>query len=173
MNRVKIFITFTFLLAFAFQISAQDKTPKLVWKNLQEKYENFYDIKPVIQNITDKPIYFYPTYKVYVLVFDEALNTWNLSKYRLNICSFGSKIPKREFVKIKSNEGVEISKWISWNFELLGNNGAFQEKDKPDWEYMPDYKTGRKYKLKITFSDKKFDYILESESPDFWVKPNI
>lgn len=48
MKSVKFFITFTFLLAFAFQVSAQEKSPKIVWKNLQERYESFEEVKSQI-----------------------------------------------------------------------------------------------------------------------------
>jgi len=41
MKLAKIFTVFTFLLAFAGCVSAQTQTSKIVWKNLQEKYESF------------------------------------------------------------------------------------------------------------------------------------
>jgi hypothetical protein len=58
MNRAKIFIAFTFVLAFAVCVSAQERTPKIIWKNVQEKYESFYDINPTIVNVSNQPIYF-------------------------------------------------------------------------------------------------------------------
>ncbi len=54
----KILILFIFLSAFAIQVSAQNDKQILVWKNLQEKYENFEDIKPIIVNVSEIPIYF-------------------------------------------------------------------------------------------------------------------
>lgn len=57
MKSAKFFIIFTFLLIFVLQVSAQDKKPKIVWKNLQEKYENFYDIKPSLLNVSNQVIY--------------------------------------------------------------------------------------------------------------------
>jgi hypothetical protein len=57
MKAVKIFIIFTFLLAFALQVSAQDEKPKIVWKNVQEKYKNFSEIKPVLVNQSNKAIF--------------------------------------------------------------------------------------------------------------------
>jgi hypothetical protein len=79
MKRAKIFIVFSFILAFAVCVSSQ--TPKIVWKNLQEKYEKFEDIKPVIVNVSDQPIYFDCSYEyadqtedVRLLRFDEKYN---------------------------------------------------------------------------------------------------
>ena len=50
MKLTKFFIIFTLLLIFALQVSAQDKMPKIVWKNLQEKYESFYKIEALVVN---------------------------------------------------------------------------------------------------------------------------
>jgi hypothetical protein len=72
MKLAKIFTMFTFLLAFAVQISAQDKTPKIVWKNLQEKYERFQDIKPIFVNESDRPIYFNCSVKVDDFLMDSG-----------------------------------------------------------------------------------------------------
>lgn len=58
MKSTKFFIVFTFLLAFAFSVSAQGKPAWIVWENLQEKYESFYDIKPTIYNLTGKTLYY-------------------------------------------------------------------------------------------------------------------
>jgi hypothetical protein len=79
MKLAKIFTVFTFLLAFAGCVSAQTQTSKIVWKNLQEKYESFYDIKPMIINEGDKPIYFrdsYYTESVTLFRFDGKANRW-------------------------------------------------------------------------------------------------
>lgn len=171
MKSAKIFIAFTFLLAFAFQVSAQDQTPKIVWENLQEKYSSFEDIKPQLLNSSEKPIYLYPTLRIEILVFDDSSDTWNLSKYIVNTCDVGEKSPKRKSLKFNSTETVDISTWIYWNYSLLGESGSFQPYNKPDWDKMPDYKTGRKYKLMLTFSEERYKNTLESESPEFWVKP--
>jgi hypothetical protein len=39
MNQARIFIVFTFLLDFAVCVSARDETTKILWKNLQGKYD--------------------------------------------------------------------------------------------------------------------------------------
>lgn len=172
MKSAKIFIAFTFLLAFAVCVSAQEQTPKIVWKNLQEKYERFEDIKPKIQNSFGKSLYLYPTLDVEILVFDDSTGIWDMSKYILNTCDVGEKPPKRKSLKFNPNETIDITSWVYWNYSLLGENGSFQPYNKPDWDKMPDYKSGRRYKLKLTFSEKKYKNALESESPEFWVKPN-
>ena len=171
MKSAKFFIVFTFLLAFALSVSAQDEKPMIVWKNLQEKYKNFEDIKPGIRNNFDKPIYLYPTLKVEVLVFDDETKKWDLSKYIFVTDYHGYKLPKRKSIKLNPNETIDISSWVYWNYALLGEHGAFQPYNKPDWDKMPDYITGRKYKLKILYSEKKYKNPVESESSEFWVKP--
>jgi hypothetical protein len=44
--------------ASTFSLSAQRQSPKIVWKNLQANYEHFQDVKPIIKNESDQPIYF-------------------------------------------------------------------------------------------------------------------
>ena len=171
MNQAKFFIAFIFLLAFALCVSAQAQIPKIVWENLQENYQGFENIRPQIRNIFNKPLYLYPTLDIEVQVFDEKTNEWNLSKYAFVTDYNGRKPPKRKSIKLNSNETFDISDWIYWNYSLLGEHGAFQPYNKPDWDKMPDYKAGKNYKLKIFYSEEKFKDLLESESPEFWVKP--
>lgn len=173
MNRTKFFITLIFFVTFAFQASAQEKqTPKIVWKNLRESYQSFEEVKPQILSNFGKPLYLYPTLDVQIFVFDDAAQKWDLSKYIVNTCDVGEKAPKRESLKFNPNQTIDISKWIYWNYALLGENGAFQSYYKPDWDKMPDYREGKKYKLVLTYSEKKYKDRSESESPEFWVKPN-
>ena len=72
MKSAKTLVIFTFLLGFAFHVSAQDKTPKIVWKNLREKYERFQDIKPIFVNESEQPIYFNCSFKVDDFLMDSG-----------------------------------------------------------------------------------------------------
>ena len=57
MNRAKIFIAFTFLLAFAVCGSAQNEKSEIFWRNVEAKYENFSEINPVLVNQSNKAIF--------------------------------------------------------------------------------------------------------------------
>lgn len=109
MKYTKVFITFTFLLAFALQVSAQDKTPKLIWKNLQEKYEMFEDIKPVLVNEGDEPIFMFADVSLGVVYdylelyrhFEGSGNNWR------EIIHGGHPVDKKHQEKIMSNFKIE------------------------------------------------------------------
>ena len=146
MKQAKIFIAFIFLLAFAVCISAQEEKFNIVWENLREKYTSFAEIKPQIKNVSDNNIYLYPNYYLQVFVFSEERKEWDFSKYHFITDYVGWKPPKPKAVKLESNQSYNLSEWIYWNYQLLGENGSFQKPNKPDWERMLDYKSGRKYK---------------------------
>ncbi|HMS39069.1 MAG TPA: hypothetical protein PKE69_02500 [Pyrinomonadaceae bacterium] len=84
MKSAKFLIVFTFLLTFALQVSAQEQTPKIVWKNLQEKYDRFKDIEPTVFNDGDSPIFMPNSFSnaieygfIKLLKFDEEKNKWS------------------------------------------------------------------------------------------------
>lgn len=161
MKSVKIFVIFIFLLAFAFQVLAQDRTPKIVWKNLQEKYESFYDIKPVVINEGTKPVFIYtPYFHLGLVRWDKVREEWAES-IRTD-CGTGDNISGE---KLKPQNKLEI--YLDnevWDAMTIGNDLNF-------WNFksFPDY-TGRgKYKLKLRYSYKKSGLPLEAFSPEFEV----
>lgn len=56
MKLTKPLSTFTVILVSTFTLFAQ--SPKIVWKNLQSNYKRFQDIKPVLRNESNQPVYF-------------------------------------------------------------------------------------------------------------------
>ena len=163
MNRAKIFIAFTFLLAFAVCVSAQDKTPKIVWKNLQERYKSFEEIKPQIVNESGFPLY-YDTYYFPHLDFerfDEKSNSWVIS--RVWHCGTGYK---PSIVKIKLSEQVAFN-FGKDDWEQITTEDSIGE---PKFRKFPYYDGRGKYRFKFTFGVKKsaFDSLV-SYSPEFEV----
>ncbi len=171
MKFTKLTIIFLLLLACAVSISAQDEKSKVVWGNLKDTYSSFAEIQPHIRNVSDKDIYLYPNYYLQVLVFSEKNQKWSHSKYHFITDYNGRKTPKSKPIKLKSGDNHNYFGDIYWNHQLLGENGAFQDYDKPDWNKMPDYKTGRKYKITTYYSIRKKKDLIEIESPEFWVTP--
>ena len=159
MKPAKILILFTFLLAFEFQVSAQDKTPKIVWKNLQEKYESFYDIKPSIFNDDLKPIYLYsPYYSVALYRFDEKYGWINS---QVNRCGTGLKLminklkPQNEFLVSFSKE--------TWDEMTIADSVMSKFKK------FPHYNGSGRYKLRLYYGVDKSDLYLQKFSPEFEV----
>ena len=118
MKLAKIFIIFTFLLAFAFQVSAQDKTPKIVWKNVQEKYKRFDEIKPVLVNQSNKSIYLhklYPHWDAHLQRFNEETKDWEAGAKGISCATIEKPL---EPIEIKPNEEREVE--LAW--ELSTDN---------------------------------------------------
>lgn len=163
MRLAKFFIAFTFLLAFAFQISAQEKTPKIVWKNLQERYGSFEEIKPQIINESGFPLYYDAYYFPYVDFerFDEKSNSWTIS--RVWHCGTGYK---PSVVKIKLSEQVAFN-FGKDDWEQITTEDSTGE---PKFRKFPDYNGTGKYRFKFIFGVKKS--VLDSQvsySPEFEV----
>lgn len=161
MKSAKILIIFTFLLAVAFQVSAQDDKPKIVWKNVQEKYENFEDIKPVIENLSDKTIYLYDSYySIRIIFFDEAKKDWT-TVYPF-ICVTGLKLKSNKVIK-QTEFGLILKKGF-WHLNIQPDDGL---------NLIESYgkeETGR-FKLELSFGLKKsFPYSFTSTSPEFQLK---
>jgi hypothetical protein len=143
MNRAKIFIAFTFLLAFAVCVSAQGEKPKFVWKNLQEKYESFYDIKPTIVNVSDKPIYFN--------------------------CSLTETNPENLGIRLTKNVGIDTWQWNVWQ---CGTTSKDEEKERvrevsrikklrKQGKYIPaGCKLNPNEEFTFAFNKKIWDYII-------------
>jgi hypothetical protein len=163
MNRAKIFIASTFLLAFAVCVSAQEQTPKIVWKNLREKYESFYDIKPQIINDSGSSIYYDSYYFPYIDFerFDEKSNSWKISS--VWHCGTGYK-PKIEKVKITEQIPFNFGESV-WN-EILNEDSI----GVPQFRNYPEYNGTGKYRLSCKFGTKKSNANqLTSYSPEFEV----
>lgn len=169
MNRAKIFIAFTFLLAFAVCVSAQEQTPKIVWKNLQEKYERFEDIKPVILNNSNTPIFMPQVYldaipygNIQLLKFDNKQ-----TKFVPNYTAFCGTISKEGWKQVT----------LSWaNYKLNSNTERQMKFDDLEWFYLtksdigsegfteePNYNGTGEYKFQMSFSqDRKGFFVVES-----------
>jgi hypothetical protein len=187
MRLAKFFIIFTFLLAFAFQVSAQDKTSKIVWKNLQAKYESFYEIKPTIVNINDKPIYIdcsnheYGTFANYgfELNFQMLLNNVG-NHWDWNIFYCGTKTSKElnrlEKQKRKKEKLIKQGKYIPSGCKIEPNqeftirfseklwDGIIGKSGDPYAHYI--YESGR-YKFTIEYEFANALTPVNSESPEF------
>lgn len=159
MKLIKIFIIFTFLLFFAVQVSARDKTPKIVWKNLQKKYESFYDIKPRVQNQGGISIFYHPYPWISLFYWDEKSMLWRDTNRFL--CYVG-----RGFSPYKLKPQHEFS--IDLNKEEW-DTMTIDDYMSPKFKSFPDYNGKGKYKLKLSFGLKKSELSLESFSPEFEV----
>src|SRR5690349_5217042 len=151
MKSTKIFIAFTFLLAFAVCVSAQEQTPKIVWKNLQEKYKKLEDVKPIIRNQSSQPIYFYCSNSDYGSFNNYGYDgkfklLWNAnnSGWGWNVMLCGFHTPK-ELKRIEKQEKrieelKRVGKYIPTGCKL-----------EPNQEY------------EIKFSEKLWQYIIFGE----------
>lgn len=161
MKATKTVVIFAFLLAFAFQVSAQARTPKIVWENLQKKYDGFYDIKPHVVNEGMQSVFIYTPYFYLGLVRWDAFREEWTETLRMN-CATGAKISGE---KLKPGNTLKISLDNEvWDIITVGNDMNF-------WNFksMPDYEGKGKYKLKLRYSDKKSGLPLEILSPEFEV----
>jgi hypothetical protein len=98
-------IIFLFLLALAVSVSAQDEKPNVVWKNLQERYESFEDVQPIIQNPNGFPVFIPISFEtateygqIRLLKFDDVENQW-----KLNVVAFCGTLTKKERKSIETN----------------------------------------------------------------------
>ncbi len=119
MKGAKIFIVFTFLLAFTVSASAQEQAPKIVWKSLQEKYERFEDIKPSVLNTSNQIVYLDSYYRHYIhlLKFYEQYNQW--IENPLIICGTLSKAELKAIEK-ENLKFSQVKKNFSDSMKILG-----------------------------------------------------
>jgi hypothetical protein len=171
MKLAKIFIVCTFLLACAVCVSAQKPSPKIVWKNLQEKYLKFEDIKPSIINASDKLIYLdsYYAESVRLLKFNEKSNEW--IKNPLMLCGTLSKeeLNERSNRKFSLNPNAEkILEFdeMTWKTLIYGDGSDIGFKSKPSDSANGKYKFQVDYWFDIS---KKYRDLATSESPEFTV----
>lgn len=184
MKQAKIFIAFTFLLAFVFQVSAQEQKPKIVWKNLQPQYEKFEHIKPSILNQSDYPIYFdcsFPdsiidkNYRTMLWKFDESTKAFH---WNVMVCGTRSKeeikAEKREAKRIEKlrKQGKYIEPEPS-GCKLDPNEEFVFNLNKSQWESIllgdfENYTSGR-FKFNVIYETQNNSGIFES--PEFLVIP--
>lgn len=185
MKQAKIFIAFTFLLAFAVCVSAQEQTPKIVWKNLQEKYERFEDIKPTIINVSNEPIYFECNMElsllygeIKLLTFDEKYNGWAWNNM---ICGTQTpKIRKAAEKRARKDEKLkQFGKYVPPGCKLNPNEDFTFSFNDSQWQeiksgpVLPEYKSG-KFKFQIIYSwynSQTDNGSTTVDSPEFLVIP--
>lgn len=118
MKSVRIFIAITFLFAFALQTSAQISEPKIFWKNIQEKYKSFDEIKPILVNQSDKSIYLfkiYPYWNAHLERFNDETQKWEIGGKGIGCATVENPL---EPIEIKPNEERQIE--LAW--ELSTDN---------------------------------------------------
>lgn len=166
MRSAKILIAFTLLLTFASQISAQENQPEIVWRNLQKRYSNFYQIRPRIINNSNAPVYILDiTDSIDFEWFDKKSNSWIVSReWR---CGTGYK---PHITKIKPTEEIPFlyynEKWDE--ITTMESSGELK------FRKFPEYQGEGKYRFKIRFGIKKSNlkYFLVY-SPEFKVIEEI
>jgi hypothetical protein len=131
---------------------------------MQDSYESFYDIKPVVVNESDKPIYYFPSWYGLDFIYfdegkDEGKNEWE-QHYKF-VCLTGRK-------KILPDK---LNTQIQFMFSM----------NKSDWDNLiccdvvfDDYKVKNpnsriRYKLQLRYGGKKSKVDLFSYSPEFEV----
>lgn len=159
MKVVKILILF--ILFFVAQISAQEKKSKIEWKNLQEKYESFYDIKPIIVNRNKNIIYYRENWNINFEYFDKDKSSW-----QQNMSWGGCQPTKEKTKKLSPNDETEVFEkgkdFFNW-YGLLCCDIVFND-------FIPKNQT-TKYRLVVSFYDgkKKIEAWNYSYSPEFEV----
>ena len=157
MNRAKIFIVFTFLLAFAVCVSAQDKTPKIVWKNFPTEYKKLEYITPVIVNESDKSITLLPSWLIKdfvmarLLVFDEENQKWISAGFYLT-CGLTKGVEKQTITKILAKE----EKAVSLDFGEM----FFSFRDR-------SFNSKNRFKILLEYKLENSDNYFEITSPEF------
>ena len=152
MKFTKLTIIFIFLLVFAVSVLAQDEKPKIVWKNLQEKYEKFEDINPMLQNEMDESIFLariYPLWSARLIGFNEQTQKWENRGGAIRICYSveDALIP----IEIKTKESRSVS--ISWE-SISDYQNLFTENQNKDQDIKPI----KKYKLILDYALEPWTY---------------
>lgn len=147
MNRAKIFIAFSFLLAFAVQVLAQTDPSKIYWKNVNPRYKKFNEIKPILVNGSDKSIYLhkiYPYYNAHLQRLNEETQKWEAGAKGIGCATVEKPF---EPIEIKPNEERPVE--LAW--ELSTDNF-----EKPKFFELQDHETLRplvgKYKIYLAYA---------------------
>lgn len=172
MKIVNYLFIFAFLLLVDFGSNLSAQQPKIVWKNLQEKYERFEDVKPTIVNESNTTIYMFADVQLGIIE-----NYLELYRYYDNSDSWGVVINHGHPTNKK------FQKKIMSNFKLEPQQERPLIFDREDWLYLaesyldpilgfkgnPDHKGLGKYKFRLQFyfGEKKSQKMIASESPVF------
>lgn len=167
------FIIFTFVLAFAFQLSAQDKMPKIIWKNLQEKYVSFEDVKPILENQSDSSVFLariYPLWSARLLGFNEQTQKWENKLDALRLCYTVEDALSPIEIRSQDNRNVSIN-WESTSAfqELLSDRSKSSESNKNSEAIFKKYKLILDYALEPWTREQKPKRIYKTISPEFEV----
>jgi len=162
MNRAKIFIAFTFLLAFGVCVLAQDKTPKIVWENVQKEYEDFNKIKPIIKLQNAKYLLWnsYDFKKITLLRFDEKEKEWIEGNYILD-CGL---IPRQNNIILKEAEPLDYFFFSGQFFALESSKGYFFISSD-----QKKYSVNGKYKIRFYYGFEPDKIEFFSDSPEFFI----
>ena len=188
MKCTKLTIIYIFLLAFAVSVSAQDEKPKIIWKNLQDRYESFYDVKPILVNKSKQAVYFdcsdaeygsFPNYG-----YDEAFKMFvkvDTNSWDWNVFACGTKT-KKELKKIrkqteKKRELIRRGEYIPVGCKLEPN-GEYQIRiSQKLWDNIIGiggdpyahyiYPAGKTYKFSLQYEWANATIPAISESPEF------
>ncbi len=192
MKLFKFFIISTLLFASLVYCSAQNQKPKIIWKNFQENYQNFYDIKPIILNESNQPVYFDCSLRDFdpsqvghhveqsdntrLLRFVEKSNYWS---WNVMICGTTSKSERAD--AIKKNKDIEkqqkLGKYNPPGCKIEPNEEFPLTFNSEQWESLisgdmvSPYNFG-KFKFVVKFwwyQSYKEQGIIISESPEFYV----
>lgn len=158
MRKINHFSIFVFLLLVAFASNVSAQQPKIVWTNLQSKYDRVEDIKPFIVNESDKPIFIVPLFYLAVLSrFDARTKEWKrLDPY---LCGFAAA----KITSIRLNAKRKVSIDFHKDTLLSQTQSPFM----PPLEPQSIRKV--KYKLKIYYGLNRSEIDLVSDSPEFEV----
>jgi hypothetical protein len=157
MKLVKFFFAFTFLLLFAVNVSAQDETSKVVWKNFHSEYKKLEYIAPIIVNESEQTITFLPSWLIKdhvmaeLLVFDEENQKWSYAGSYLT-CGLIKKVENQTVKKFSPNE----EKSILLDFGQV----FFSFSDR-------NFNSKSKFKILLKYQLKKYDKFFETISPEF------
>ena len=147
MKVAKIFTVFTFLLAFAVCVSAQDEKPKVFWKNIQEKYKKFDEIKPILVNQSDKSIFLYklyPNWYAHLQRFNEEIKVWEVGGRGIGCATMANPLKP---IEIKPGEEREVE--VAWELST-------DDLKKPKFFELQDHSTLRpligKYRIILPYA---------------------
>lgn len=147
MKLAKIPIIFTFLLASAFQVSAQTDSSKVFWKNVEAGYKKFSEIKPILVNQSDKSIFLYkiyPYWNAHLQRFNEETQKWEVGGKGIGCATVEKPL---EPIEIKPNEERQIE--LAWELST-------DDFEKPKFFELQDHETLRpligKYRLYLPYA---------------------
>lgn len=173
MKTIKHFSIFAFLLLVAFALNISAQQPKIVWKNLQEKYERFEDVKPTIINESGTTIYMFADVKLGIIEdYLELYRYFENTDSWLSVVHHKHPANKTLLKKTMSNFKLEpqqerpiIFDEEDW-MDLTESNGVLPISS---FRGNPIHKGIGKYKFRLQFycGEKKSQKIITSESPVF------